>query len=217
MAVNGTISSHGSPPFEKYASFAFSSRASPSRSPLAERRKVIDGSWLKVLAVVTMVMDHYASILLEDVYITLFRIGIRTVDLYDILRWIGRISFPLFAFLLVEGFGHTRSLKRYAGKLLLFALLSEIPWNLAHSGKLFCSGQNVLFTLLLGLLGLWVIRDYQGGLGRKGALLIGLLVVSVLLDADYGCAGFGFILMLYLLRDQKLYQAVIGCCFLPAR
>lgn len=181
------------------------------------RLMVLDGSALKLLAVAAMLVDHFASIMLEDTYITIFRFGERAVDLYDMMRIIGRISFPLFAFLLVEGFLHTRNVKRYARDLLLFALLSEIPWNLAHSGKLIYGSQNVLFTLLFGLLGLWVIRDYQGNGGRKAALLTGLLILSIVFRADYGCSGFGFILMLYLLREQKLYRAVVGCCVLPSQ
>ena len=184
---------------------------------MSKRWKVLDGSWLKVLAVVTMIIDHSASVLLEDTYINLVQLGGRTLDLYELMRWIGRISFPLYAFLLVEGFLHTRSVKRYAGNLLLLAVLSEIPWNLEHSGGLLYSGQNVLFTLFFGLLGLWIIRDDQGDWRMKAALLIGLLALSVVFRADFGCAGFGFILMLYLLRDHKLCQAVVGSCFLPAR
>lgn len=185
--------------------------------PLPERWKILDGSSLKVLAAAAMLVDHIAAVLLRDTRIIVFRLGTRYIDLYDLMRMFGRISFPLFAFLLVEGFVHTRSVKRYGGNLLLFALLSEIPWNLEHSGTLLYGSQNVMFTLLFGLLGLWVIRDYQGSREKKAAALVGLLALSVLFRADYGCAGFGFILMLYLLRDQKLLQAVVGCCFLPDR
>ena len=185
--------------------------------PLPERWKILDGSSLKVLAAAAMLVDHIAAVLLRDTRIIVFRLGTRYIDLYDLMRMFGRISFPLFAFLLVEGFVHTRSVKRYGGNLLLFALLSEIPWNLEHSGTLLYGRQNVMFTLLFGLLGLWVIRDYQGSREKKAAALVGLLALSVLFRADYGCAGFGFILMLYLLRDQKLLQAVVGCCFLPDR
>ena len=190
----------------------------PGTGPSAHGRwMVLDGSALKLLAVAAMFADHFASVMLEDTYITLFRFGERTVDLYEMMRIIGRISFPLFAFLLVEGFLHTRNVRRYAGDLLLFALLSEIPWNLEHSGRYMYGGQNVLFTLLFGLLGLWAIRDYQGSGRKKAALLTGLLILSVVFRADFGCSGFGFILMLYLLREQKLCRAVVGSCFLPSR
>ena len=180
-------------------------------------KKVLDASALKLIAVAVMILDHTASILLDDTRIILFSIGTRVFDLYDVMRIIGRISFPIFAFLLVEGFMHTRSVKRYAGNLLLFAVLSEIPWNLAHSGSLHYSGQNVMFTLLFGLLGLWVIRSFCTNRRKQFALLLGLLVLSVVFRADYGCAGFGFILLLYLLRDQVVFRCIVGSCFLPDR
>ena len=188
-----------------------------AESILPVQWKLLDGSGLKVLAMTTMILDHVASALLGDTRIIVFRLGTRIIDLYDLMRAVGRISFPLYAFLLVEGFAHTRSVKRYAGNLLLFAMLSEIPWNLEHSGRLLYGSQNVMFTLLFGLLGLWVIRDFPGSHGKKAAALLGLLALSVVFRANYGCAGFGFILMLYLLRDQKLFRAVVGCCFLPDR
>ncbi len=70
----------------------------------------------------------------------------------DWLTCIGRISFPIFAFMLVEGYFHTSSLKKYAGRLLLFALLSEIPFNLAMGSRVFYPiHQNVLWSFLLFL------------------------------------------------------------------
>lgn len=181
-----------------------------------ERFRIMNGSMLKVIAVFTMLLDHTASVLLEDTYFILLRFGERTVDLYEIMRLLGRLSFPLYAFLLIEGFEHTRNVRRYAGNLLLFALISEVPWDLAHTGDWLHSGQNVMFTLLFGLLGIWVIRDVDGNI-QKTALLIGLLALSVVFHSDYGCAGFGFILMMFLLRRQKLCQAIVGSCMLPAR
>ena len=181
-----------------------------------ERFKVLDGSVLKLLAVLTMIVDHTASALLWEDETVLVRIGEYTLDRYSVMRLIGRISFPLFAFLLVEGFLHTRNLKRYALNLLLAALLSEIPWNLEHSGSLLYRNQNVLFTLFFGLMGIWVIRDFSRDAGKECALLLGLTVLVILFRADYGLSGFGFILMLYLLRERKLYQAVLGCCILSS-
>ncbi len=179
-----------------------------------EKWKVLDGSMLKLIAMVTMLIDHIGAILGRYVNTPLLTVLGHTVDLYPILRIIGRVSFPIYAFLLVEGFLHTKNVRKYAGDLLIFALLSELPWNLAHSGGPFYSVQNVMFTLLLGLLGIWVIRDLQQDRKKQALYLLGLLAASILLRADYGCAGFGFILLLYLLREKPLYRAVIGTCCL---
>ena len=179
-----------------------------------EKYKVLDGSALKLIAMLTMLIDHIGSSIVRYRNVPLFTALGHTVDLYPVLRMIGRISFPIYAFLLVEGFLHTSDPKKYARDLLIFALISELPWNLLHSGRLFYGVQNVMFTLLLGLLAIWVIRDLQQDRRKQTLYLLGLLAASILLNADYGCAGFGFIVMLYLLRDKPLYRAVVGTCCL---
>ena len=181
-----------------------------------EKWKILDGSALKLLAMLTMAVDHAASILGRFLNAPLFTAFGHTIDLVPVMRIIGRISFPIFAFLLVEGFIHTSSPKKYARDLLIFALISEIPWNLAHTGRLLYSHQNVMFTLLLGLLGIWAIREYHDQFLKLAPRLLGLLAICVVLGAYYGCCGFGFILMMYLLREKKLIRAVVGSCFLSS-
>lgn len=182
--------------------------------------QLISGSWLKVLAMVAMLIDHLAFhywVMFPQMHEPLFSIGHRGITPYILMRCVGRLAFPIFAFLLVEGFCHTRSRKRYGLSLFVFALISELPWNLVHSGTWHYASQNVLFTLLLGFLGLCAIEYYQNDWRRQTFSLVGLLVVSVFLRADFGCSGYGFILMLYVLRRRRLWQAVIGSCMLGSR
>lgn len=165
-----------------------------------------------------MITDHVASILIEDDTWKL-DLPVSSVDtLYYVMRTIGRLAFPLFAFLLVEGFCHTGNRRRYGIRLLTFALLSEIPWDLAHHGKmLYISSQNVFFTLFLGYCGLCILEQLTEKVNIKNALiLLGLLLISFVLHADFGYSGFGFILMLWLLRKLPLHRAVIGTCFLSS-
>ena len=133
------------------------------------------------------------------------------------MRLVGRLAFPIFAFLIVEGFLRTRSRVRYGRNLLIFALLSELPWNLIHSGTWHYPSQNVFFTLLLGYLGLCALEYFKDDSRRLLASLLGLLVASVLMRADYGCSGYGFILLLYVLREKRILQAIIGSCVLGSR
>lgn len=102
----------------------------------------LNGNQLKLIAVITMLIDHAAVAFWTT-----------SNSFYWFMRGIGRIAFPIYAFLLVEGFYHTRSLKKYAMRLLVLAVISEIPFDYLAYGRLMdFQGQNVFWTLLLGLL-----------------------------------------------------------------
>ena len=179
----------------------------------------MSGSILKLIACLAMLIDHMAAFLPGDfmnMKETLFMIGNKAVSLRMIMHYIGRMAFPLFAFLITEGFTHTHDRKKYGINLLIFALISEIPWNLVHTGELFYSRQNVFFTLLIGYMGLCAIDLYKNDHKKSIITLACLLGVSLVLRADYTCFGFGFILLLYLLKDRYL-MAILGCCMLPSR
>lgn len=179
--------------------------------------KILSGSTLKVIATVSMLIDHIAAVLLKENPVELLTILGHNGTLYSLMRFIGRLAFPIFAFLITEGYLHTRNRVRYGGKLALFALLSEIPWDLEHTGKLFIlSSQNVFFTLLLGYLAICMLEKYRSQPVKQGAWLLGLLAVSVILHADFGCSGYAFILFLYVMRERPLLRAVIGCGMLSS-
>lgn len=112
---------------------------------------------------------------------------------------------------------HTHNRKHYGRNLLMFALISEIPWNLTHGGHLYGLSQNVFFTLFIGFLGLCAIEQYREDRFRQTFSLLGLFAFSILLFCDYGCAGFSFIVMLYLLRHRPLFRAIVGAGMLGSR
>ena len=179
----------------------------------------MSGSILKLIACLAMLIDHMAAFLpgdFMDMKETLFTIGDKAITLRLIMHYIGRMAFPLFAFLITEGFTHTHDRKKYGINLFIFALISEIPWNLAHTGELFYGRQNVFFTLLLGYIGLCALDHYKNDYKKITIALASLLGVSLLLRADYTCFGFGFIILLHLLKDRRM-MAIIGCCMLPSR
>lgn len=184
------------------------------QSVFPERFRILNGSALKVLAMVAMLVDHSAICfrpLLKRYLFTLFDIRFTP---YVLLRGFGRIAFPIFCFLLAEGFRHTRSKKRYALNLFLFALISEIPYDLFNCGALPYERQNVFFTLLLGFLGIWCLDRFREMPLRSSAMLTALFVCAALLRADYGWKGFLLILLLYLLAQQPMVQCFAGITLL---
>lgn len=144
-----------------------------------KQRKGISGSTLKIIACITMLIDHTAATIIDRIFIlknldaidtTSFQgmgdfieANMALVILYGSMRLIGRLAFPIYCFLLIEGFQHTRNVGKYALRLAIFAAVSELPFDLAFNGSLFEKRyQNVFFTLLIGLLvlqGFWWIKE----------------------------------------------------------
>jgi hypothetical protein len=185
---------------------------------IPEKARVLDGSALKLLAVIFMLIDHTGAVIVSRCpQNVLFTVLGRAVTLYKLMRLVGRVAFPLFAFLLVEGFLHTHDRRRYALRLGVFALLSEVPFDLAFKGKVLeWTHQNVFITLCLGVLGLWALEKFKGHGGKLLLSLLGLFLVALVSRCDYGIKGFGFVLLLYLLRERPISRAVIGAGYLSA-
>lgn len=167
---------------------------------------------IKIIAMASMMIDHLgAFILLPWLQAGNGQANIETWSmLYTISRSVGRLAFPLFCFLIVEGFIHTRNVQKYMLRLGIFALLSEIPFDLARSHMLFdFSGQNVMFTLLSGLIAIWCIKHFDNPIFRLIGVALSLLAVSIL-DTDYSTLGVSVIVILYVLRDFRLLQSLLG-------
>lgn len=181
------------------------------------------GSTLKMIAIITMIVDHTAAIVLERVLWAHNFSSVTIYWVYVVMRSIGRLGFPIFCFLLIEGFCHTRNVKKYAGRLFLFALISEMPFDLGFSGKLFyMQYQNVFFTLLIGLLVLIFFRYIGEKKEWNSSLcfiincvaLVGGMCLADFLRTDYGGMGVLTIVWMYLLRKNKMLEAGAGCAVL---
>ena len=174
-----------------------------------QKLQILDGSWLKLLAVVTMFIDHAALILLPCFPI------LRTplfagYTIYKVLRKVGRLAFPLFCFLLAEGFFHTKSKLKYGLNLLIFAFLSEIPYDLMRSGTVFSlQYQNIYFTLFLGFCALWVLESPLK-IHWKVLILVPLAILLPYLHIDYGRNGVLLIVLLYVLRENRLVASLLA-------
>lgn len=154
----------------------------------------INGFMLKCLAVTTMLIDH---------------VGMALYPGETWMRCIGRLAFPIYCFLLVEGAIHTSDRYRYLKRLFLFACISEIPFDLVRTAKLFDAGaQNVFFTLFLGLLAIELLEKIQ----TKAYSAIAIVVIVCLAQyghTDYGPAGILMILCLYIFYNEKYKKLII--------
>lgn len=125
------------------------------------KRRGISGSTLKLIAIITMIIDHTGATIVQKMLMINADNGL-LFGMYTVMRSIGRISFPIFCFLLVEGYLHTRNVRKYAVRLAIFAIISDIPFDLALHNTPFNFGyQNVYFTLLIGLLTLIGFRTLK--------------------------------------------------------
>ena len=160
--------------------------------------KGLSGSALKVIALVSMTLDHIACYLMDN--------GLA----YDAMRTIGRMAFPIFAFLLVEGYAHTRSVRKYAVNLFVFALVSDIPWWLLNHDNT----HNVFFTLLLGL----VVMEGMNKIDNKPLLLCVLMAavcgMATWVHVDYEYSGILQICAFYIFRTNNVTKSLLATLFM---
>jgi len=176
-----------------------------------ENFRKISGNTLKIIACVTMFIDHIgAVIILPLTRDGLLPAGISfyTLNLiYRILRNIGRTSFPLFLFLITEGFTHTSSRLRYALSLLVFALVSELPYDYSFYGKISSSNNNIGITLFLSLITLWSISSANDFFRKKNIPQLHLAICSVLIVL------FTSVTASFLRCDYKYYGILLAVIF----
>lgn len=179
----------------------------------------LSGSTLKIIAIIAMLIDHIGAVVLARQLLAGMG-GAWLYQIYWVLRTVGRIAFPIFCFLLVEGFWHTRNHKRYAQRLLTFALISEVPFDLALSSTVFdASHQNVFFTLFIGLLTMLGFHTVEQKAGWSpfaralclSAMMFGGMGAAYLLHTDYDAKGIMCIIALYVFRKIPGAQILAGC------
>lgn len=200
----------------------------------------LSGNSIKLIAVCLMLMDHFAKIVLEwyitDILIPMESSGQISWDV--IQRWdyferftlapIGAAAFPLFCFMISEGFFYTRNRKKYFCLIGLFAVISELPFDIAffrsysvaeNTFPFYWKYQNVFFTLLLGLFALWCIEKFRCTSAEKSARLKsvflqilcvgGLAILASVIHSDYEAFGVLLIVGFYLCRKNRVYQILI--------
>ena len=159
------------------------------------KRFDISTATLHILAMALMLMDHLWATLLPA---------------QEWLTCVGRLAFPIFAFMAVEGYFHTHDFKKYALRMLLFAVISEIPFDFMYGGTWFYPvHQNVIWTLLLGLLGINIMETARKKRKKWAYVLISVIVVIVgaalgtLCMLDYYGTGVLTIFIVYFFHGRK--------------
>lgn len=172
----------------------------------------VSADLLKWIAIITMFIDHIGAAVVEKTNLILQPYGI---EIYYTLRYIGRLAFPIFCFLLIEGFYHTRSRKNYLRNLLLFSLISEIPFEISFLGELVWGFHNVYFTLAIGMIVMMCLEKVKERALEKQNLWTLLIVaagsiLAEVLHTDYGAIGVLLIYILYKLQDDRKKQCICG-------
>lgn len=143
---------------------------------------------LKIIAIIAMLFDH---------------IGYVIFGRFSFMNYIGRLAFPIFAFGISEGYTHTKDLKKYFLRLLVFAITSQIPYMLFMGLLTNTFTLNILFTLILGLLAITVYEK----LNNKYLGLLFVILCSIIAHFghfDYGWFGIATIFIFYIFKDKKV-------------
>lgn len=155
---------------------------------------------LKLIACVTMLIDHFGHAIVPYLPVPYM------ANLYYLCRIIGRVAFPIYCFLLVEGMKKTRNPKKYILRLGIGILLAELPFDLLIKGGISWEYQSVMVTLTLGAVMLWCMHKTE----KKWLKLLMILPCAILAElakCDYGAGGIVMIAV-FALFDRPVLQTV---------
>lgn len=176
--------------------------------------QILNGAKLKYIAFLSMLIDH-----VNNGVITPFLDGKGVLlHISNIFSILGRIAFPIFIFFIVEGFFKTRNRKKYLFNLVLFGIISEVPFDLFTS-KVFYNPNwnNMMFTLALCLVTIWIIDEVKDRINNKYlwygisiviVMAFGLLAMQLSLDYDYHAIILAYVF--YIFYDRPILGATIG-------
>ena len=172
----------------------------------SEKRRGLSGNALKIIAMVTMLIDHIGAVFLTW-----------GEPACMLMRGIGRLAFPIFAFLCAEGLARSKNLGKYMLRLFVFALISEPFYDLTFYGSLwYTESQNVLFTFLLAAIPVYILNLSPGTGARGGAIFAGAAVVAVsaIFSADYGTNGVLLVWIYYAFRKYPAGRHIPAAVFM---
>lgn len=202
--------------------------------------QIFSGTTLKIVATIAMSIEHFSKIVLAyitgAVWFPMQLNGLLAHDKYiqidEFIRFtlykVGDIAYPLLFLLISEGYRYTKDRKKYITRMLIFALISEIPFDVGFFSILstregtfpfYWKYQNVLFTYFFSLVCLYGIDKIKEHLSenRNGKrplfiffaalCLVATISITELLHCDYGATGVLLIIFFYLFRDRRFFQA----------
>lgn len=162
---------------------------------------------LKAIAMVFMLIDHIAYVMIERG----LGLGGNLYMIDRVMRGMGRLAFPIFCFTIVEGFQRTSNSREYLKRLIIFALISEIPFDLAFRGRMVAMDfQNVFWTLAFGLAALMIYSDVFMAGWKKALGLIVCFYVPYLFHTDYSIYGVLTIFLMYIFRKEPIKMCMAG-------
>ena len=148
---------------------------------------------LKIIAIIFMLCDHFGDAILKP---------------FSFFNVLGRIAFPIFAFQLTEGYIHTKNLKKYFKRLIIFAIISQIPFMLFSSTFTSRFSLNIFFTLFIGLFAIYIYDKLHNKF--LGILVtIFLCALAQLIKTDYGAWGVCIIMIFYIFKDNKIWMCLL--------
>ena len=179
-----------------------------------KRIEIFSGAQLKYIAFISMLIDHVNNALITPM---LDGSGF-LLYLSNIFSILGRIAFPIFVFFIVEGFFKTKSRKKYLLTLIVFGIISEVPFDMFTSKTLFNPyWNNIMFTLALCLITIWIIDALKKKIKSKAlwytvsiiiVIFSGLSAMGLSLDYDYHAVVAAYIF--YIFYDKPLIGAGLG-------
>lgn len=179
---------------------------------ILKKIQILDSTSLKIIAIISMTIDHMGYVFFDN---------------NSFLRAIGRIAMPIFSFFIAEGYRYTGSKKKYLTRLGIFALISEIPFDLCFFGKVYFRHQNIMFTFFISVLALILFdlirgkkdndkNKYDSGRTVLAVFVVGIIgIISSLLGTDYGILAVISVLIFYITEESEQWgRAFYGSAFL---
>ena len=182
---------------------------------ISEKTAALPAYALKLIAMAAMLLDHIGAIILDRCFLVpMVEAGISLPAaltlLYGALRVIGRVSYPIFSFLLVEGFLKTRNLRKYLLRLGLFAVISEVPFDFAVFGVPFeFTYQNNILTLFICLLMLICMKKAGDKWYLSLPITAAAAALTAVLHTDYAVTIPVLVAAFYIFREEGMFKFIV--------